>query len=110
MLTLAVDTSTRYCSMALLRGDKVLARTGGVTEEPYASRVFSDVGRIVILAQVQIPQIELFAVVAGPGSFTGLRVGLTVVKGWAEVFGRRIAPVSGLEAVAAQSKGEGLIA
>jgi len=46
---------------------------------------------------------ELFAVVAGPGSFTGLRVGLTAVKGWAEVYQRPIVAVSGLEAVAAQA-------
>ncbi len=48
-------------------------------------------------------QIDLFAVAAGPGSFTGLRVGLTAVKGWAEVHHKPIAAVSGLEAIAAQA-------
>jgi tRNA threonylcarbamoyladenosine biosynthesis protein TsaB len=46
---------------------------------------------------------DLFAVAAGPGSFTGLRVGLAAVKGWAEVYDKPTAAVSGLEAVAIQS-------
>ena len=48
-------------------------------------------------------QFDLFAVAAGPGSFTGLRVGLTAAKGWAEVYKKPAAGVSGLEAVAAQA-------
>ncbi len=48
-------------------------------------------------------QIDVFAVAAGPGSFTGLRVGLTAVKAWAEVYGKPIAAISGLEAIAAES-------
>jgi len=46
---------------------------------------------------------DLFAVTAGPGSFTGLRVGLAAVKGWAEVYRKPVAAISALEAVAAQS-------
>jgi len=53
--------------------------------------------------QLGLGQFDLFAVAAGPGSFTGLRVGLTAVKGWAEVYEKPIAAVSGLEAVAAQA-------
>ena len=47
---------------------------------------------------------DLFAVVVGPGSFTGLRVGLAAAKGWAEVYGKPIAAISGLEAIATQSR------
>jgi tRNA threonylcarbamoyladenosine biosynthesis protein TsaB len=50
-----------------------------------------------------VDEFDLFAVAAGPGSFTGLRVGLAAVKGWAEVYRKPIAAISGLEAVAAQS-------
>lgn len=48
--------------------------------------------------------VEGYAVAAGPGSFTGLRVGLTTVKGWAVVYGKPIAPVSRLEAMAVQAE------
>jgi tRNA threonylcarbamoyladenosine biosynthesis protein TsaB len=47
--------------------------------------------------------VEGYAAAAGPGSFTGVRVGLTTVKAWAEVYGRRIAAVSRLEAVAIEA-------
>jgi tRNA threonylcarbamoyladenosine biosynthesis protein TsaB len=102
MLILAVDTSSRHCSVALLRDLEVVAGTAGVTSEPFASRLFADVQSILSHSQIQLPQIELFAVAVGPGSFTGLRVGLAAVKGWAEALDRPIAPVSVLEAVACQ--------
>jgi tRNA threonylcarbamoyladenosine biosynthesis protein TsaB len=51
-----------------------------------------------------LEKIDLFAVDAGPGSFTGLRVGLAAVKGWAEVYQKPIAAISGLEAVAVQAR------
>jgi tRNA threonylcarbamoyladenosine biosynthesis protein TsaB len=50
-------------------------------------------------------EVDGYAVAAGPGSFTGVRVGLTTVKAWSEVYGKRIAAVSRLEALAVQSNG-----
>src|SRR3989337_1299788 len=108
MVILAVDTSTRRCSMALMRDGEVVQGTDGATEEAFASRVFSDLGYILGRAGMELRQIELFAVVTGPGSFTGLRVGLTAVKGWAEVLGRPIAGVSALEAIGAQAVRESI--
>ena len=109
MLILALDTSTRYCSLALLRDQEVVAATAGVSDEPYASRIFSDLKHVTAQAGVEVSQIELFAVATGPGSFTGLRVGMTAVKGWSEVFGRPVAPVSVLEAIAVQARGPGRV-
>jgi len=104
MLILAADTSGRQSSVALLRNEEVLAASGGFSDEPYASRFFRDVSLILDQARVELARIEVFAVGTGPGSFTGLRVGLTAVKGWAEAFGRQIVPVSGLQAVAVQAR------
>jgi tRNA threonylcarbamoyladenosine biosynthesis protein TsaB len=53
---------------------------------------------------VNLSAVDLFAVAVGPGSFTGLRVGLAAVKGWAEVYAKPIAAISGLEAIAVQSR------
>jgi tRNA threonylcarbamoyladenosine biosynthesis protein TsaB len=102
MLILAIDTSTRAGSIALLRDSQVLAEISAREDTPYSTRLFRDLELLQSRAQFCMNQVDVFAVVAGPGSFTGLRVGLTAVKGWAEVHGKPIAAVSGLEAIAAQ--------
>jgi tRNA threonylcarbamoyladenosine biosynthesis protein TsaB len=100
MLILAVDTSGSSGGAALVRDDTVLAERTGSSREPYASRIFRDVSEVMRAGGAAMGEIGLFAVAAGPGSFTGLRVGLTAAKAWAEVWGKPIAPVSALEAVA----------
>jgi tRNA threonylcarbamoyladenosine biosynthesis protein TsaB len=103
MLILAVDTSTRTGSAALLRDANVVAEISGYEETPYSTRLFRDIAILQERANFRMDQIDVFAVAAGPGSFTGLRVGLTAVKAWAEVHGKPIAAISGLEAIAAES-------
>src|SRR3974390_3289065 len=101
MLILAVDTSTRTGSAAVLRDSHVLAEVSGYEETPYSTRLFRDVAALQEEANFDLHQVDVFAVAAGPGSFTGLRVGLTAVKAWAEVHQKPIAAISGLEAIAA---------
>jgi tRNA threonylcarbamoyladenosine biosynthesis protein TsaB len=103
MLILAVDTSTRTGSAAFLRDLEVLAEVSGYEETPYSARLFRDIEALQAIASLRLDQVDVFAAGAGPGSFTGLRVGLTAVKAWAEVHSKPIVPVSGLEAIAAQS-------
>jgi tRNA threonylcarbamoyladenosine biosynthesis protein TsaB len=102
MLILAIDTSTRAGSVALLRDSEVLGEIAAREETPYSTRLFRDLELLRSRAPFRMDQIDVFAVAAGPGSFTGLRVGLTAVKGWAEVYRKPIAAVSDLEAMAAQ--------
>ncbi len=104
MLILAVDTTTRSGSVAVLRDQAVLGVIGTESEEPYSSRLFRQVEELLFEVRLGLKQMDVFAVAAGPGSFTGLRVGLTAVKAWAEVFGAPIGPVSVLAAVAAQAR------
>jgi tRNA threonylcarbamoyladenosine biosynthesis protein TsaB len=104
MLILAIDTSTRTGSIAFLRDNRVLDQISEYEETAYSTRLFRDLELLQSRAQFRMDQIDVFAVASGPGSFTGLRVGLTAVKAWAEVHAKPIAAVSGLEAIAAQSK------
>ncbi len=107
MRILAVDTSTPSGSLAALEDGRVLGLVATDVEETYSSRLFRQLEFLLREVGMEVGQFDLYAVVAGPGSFTGLRVGLTAVKGWAEVHGKPIAAVSGLEAVAAQAADEG---
>ena len=103
MLILAIDTSTRMGSAAILRDAQILAEVSGYEETPYSARIFRDVALLQDRAGCRMDQIDVFAVAAGPGSFTGLRVGLTAVKAWAEVYRKPVAAISGLEAIASEA-------
>lgn len=104
MLLLAVDTSSRLGSLAVLRDGKLVGVISTFADEPYSTRLFRQLDFLLEELHIEMRQFDVFAAVAGPGSFTGLRVGLAAVKGWAEVFEKPIVAVSGLEAVAAQTK------
>jgi tRNA threonylcarbamoyladenosine biosynthesis protein TsaB len=102
VLVLALDTSSPSGSLAVLRDEKVIGVVSTATGEVYSSRMFRELELLLGELSLRMEEFELFAVAAGPGSFTGLRVGLTAVKGWAEVYRKPIAAVSALEAVAVQ--------
>jgi len=102
MLILALDTGSVSGSLALLRETTVVARRAISPREGYSAGLLRDTKELLNGGGICLEEIDLFAVNAGPGSFTGLRVGLTTVKGWAEVSGRPVAPVSGLEAMASE--------
>ncbi len=104
MLILALDTSSPCGSLAVLQDCRVIGTASTWTDEIYSSRMFRQLDFLLGELSLNLRQFDLFAVVAGPGSFTGLRVGLTAVKGWAEVYGTPIAAISGLEAIAIQSR------
>ena len=74
--------------------------------EDYSSWLLPAVNGALDSAKLGMTDVELYAVASGPGSFTGLRVGLTTVKAWSEVYGRPIVAVSRLEALAMQAKSE----
>lgn len=102
MLILALDTSTRTGSMAALRDQTVLASIPHTSDQPYSITFFGDLEKLLSQVNLSIQQVDLFAVAVGPGSFTGLRVGLAAVKAWAESFSKPIAAVSCLEAMASK--------
>src|SRR5271154_4603999 len=103
MVVLAVDTSGIMGSLAVVKDGEILGIVSTSSDEAYSSRMFRQLEFLLAELKVGLPEFNLFAVTAGPGSFTGLRVGLAAVKGWAEVYGKPIAAVSALEAVAAQA-------
>jgi tRNA threonylcarbamoyladenosine biosynthesis protein TsaB len=103
MLILAIDTSGREGSLALVRGNVTAAEVlelVPLTGRQFSAELIPQIAAALDRQGLSKRDVEAYAVVSGPGSFTGLRVGLATVKGLAEIFQRPIAAVSMLEAIA----------
>lgn len=111
MITLAIDTSERRGSVAVLRDGATVAVKTHDDGTDYSGWLLQAVDGALAEAGSKLETVDLLGVATGPGSFTGLRVGLTTVKAWAEVYGKRVVGVSRLEAMARSEKGaSGLVA
>jgi tRNA threonylcarbamoyladenosine biosynthesis protein TsaB len=100
MLTLAVDTTADFGSIALADHNGVREEVPLHAPEGFSQVLFGAIEALLARQRIRLSEIELFAGAAGPGSFTGVRVGLSAIKGFAEVCGKRVVPVSNLEALA----------
>lgn len=105
MIVLSIDTCDSRGSVAALRDEAVFGLATHETGEDYSSWLLPAVHDVLSQAGLRLAGVEAYAVAAGPGSFTGVRVGLTTVKAWAEVYGKPVAPVSRLETIATQAVG-----
>ncbi len=103
MLILALDTSGDVCSVAVTRENKLLSEYNFAHNRKLTERIPGIVEFVLQDAGVTLTDIELFAVGIGPGSFTGVRVGVTMAKTWAEVFQKPLIGISSLEAMAADT-------
>jgi tRNA threonylcarbamoyladenosine biosynthesis protein TsaB len=100
MLTLAVDTTTPSGSAALLDNGRVLAEACIETRADHSVRLLATVNFLLVTCGLDIKQVEGFSLAAGPGSFTGIRVGLSTVKAFAFASNKPVAAVSTLAALA----------
>jgi tRNA threonylcarbamoyladenosine biosynthesis protein TsaB len=99
-LILAIETATRAGSVALARGREILCSVIGDATASHSHDLISSVEKTLGHADVKLEDVDLFAAAVGPGSFTGLRIGLATVKSFAVCTGRRCAGVSTLGAIA----------
>lgn len=102
MKILAVDTATRSCSVALTEDDRLLAEFTLVRRQTHSRHLAVLIDHLLQQCDLKPDAVDGFAVTHGPGSFTGLRIGLSTVKGMAEAIGRPMAGVSTLAALAMQ--------
>jgi tRNA threonylcarbamoyladenosine biosynthesis protein TsaB len=99
-LILAIETATRAGSVTLARGREILRSTSGDAAASHSHDLIASIERILVNAGVKLSDVDLFAVAVGPGSFTGLRIGLATTKSLAVCMGKRCAGVSTLAAIA----------
>lgn len=100
MRLLTVDTSTNVFSIALSEDEKVLGEESGDTGPSSSAGIPSVVHSVLTSSGFQPKDLDLFAVTAGPGSFTGVRIGLAFVKGLAFATGKPVVTLSSLELLA----------
>ena len=97
---LAIDTTGEFGSIALVGERGVIEEAGLDSPDGFAHVLFGEIERLLARHNLGVKQVDVFASASGPGSFTGVRVGLTAVKGLAEATGRKVVAVSNLEALA----------
>ncbi len=99
MIVLAIETSMGQGSLALSRADDGVD-TVDLGPEWKSASLHGRIAELLTRNGLTVPEVEGYAVARGPGAFTGVRIGLTTVKGLAEARGRRVAALSTLEVVA----------
>ncbi len=97
---LAIDTTGDRGSLALVEDNSVIEEAVLESPDGFAHVLFGEIERMLARRALSLNQIDLFAAASGPGSFTGVRVGLTAAKGLAEATGRKVVAVSNLQALA----------
>jgi tRNA threonylcarbamoyladenosine biosynthesis protein TsaB len=96
---LALDTTSEFGSVALRRSGETVAEIHLHSPEGFGHVIFAAIEDALAQANVRLEEIDCFAAASGPGSFTGVRVGLAAVKGLAEALGKPAAGVSNLRAL-----------
>lgn len=100
MKILSVDTSAIVASAAVVDENKLISETIVNYQKKHSEKLMPAIDHMLKDAGLTIKEMDAFAIVNGPGSFTGLRIGMATVKGFAQALDRPVIPVSTLEALA----------
>lgn len=102
MKILALESSATACSAALCEGEKIIAQTVQNNGLTHSRTLMPMVEELLRACESTLEQVDVIAVAAGPGSFTGLRIGVSTAKGLAWAGDKPCAPCSTLESMAWQ--------
>jgi tRNA threonylcarbamoyladenosine biosynthesis protein TsaB len=96
---LALDTTSEFGSLAVRANGETVAEVALHSPEGFAHVIFQAIEKLLAEAGKSLDQIDCFAAASGPGSFTGVRIGLSAVKGLAEAMRKPAVGVSNLRAM-----------
>ena len=102
-MILALDTSSAQGSAAIVSGGAIVAERRGDASLTHGVRLPRDLMALLDDARLTLADVETFAIATGPGSFTGLRIGIATIQGLALAQGKLVVPVSTFEALGAAS-------
>ena len=100
MKILSIDTSSEVCAVALLEDDKVIDEKILDDGKTHSENLMPLIDELLKSNNIELKNINLIACSPGPGSFTGIRIGVATIKPFAEVLGLKIASVTSLESLA----------
>jgi tRNA threonylcarbamoyl adenosine modification protein YeaZ len=104
MLILALDTTNEMGGVGIFNDAECLATAPNVgPANRYSVSLFEMAETVLVRAGLELRDIELFAVANGPGSFTGIRIGLAAARAWGKAFGKPVRGVSVLEALVSKA-------
>ena len=102
MKILALDTATQSCSVAVTDEGTVSAELTVVSRQTHSKHLMEFIHSVLGIAGLAIADLDGLAVTIGPGSFTGLRIGISTIKGLAQALGKPVVGISSLAALAWQ--------
>jgi tRNA threonylcarbamoyladenosine biosynthesis protein TsaB len=100
MLVFAADTATEYLNLALCENGKVLSEVSFRNQGTHSKNIIQNIDYCYSLAQKKIADTDLFAAGTGPGNFTGVRIGVSILKGMSYPLKKPLTGVSSLDAAA----------
>ena len=108
MKILAIDTSSEVCGVCVLEDDKLIDDNSLNNGMTHSENLMTLVSEILERNNLKISDIDLISCVVGPGSFTGIRIGVATIKALAEVHNIKIAELTSLEVLAGNINNEGI--
>ncbi len=103
MKILSVDTSTTSCSVAIVDKESLVVEITNNRRQTHSKHLMDMINMVIGLSGLGLSDVDGFAVTRGPGTFTGLRIGVSSVKGLAVASGKPVVGVSSLDALALQA-------
>src|SRR5215471_14630074 len=107
MLVLALDTASAAGSAAIVRDGTIVVERAGDPSRTHGERLPRELMTVLDQSSARLRDVDRFAVCTGPGSFTGLRVGIATIQGLALAQRKQVVPVSSFEALAFPSVSSG---
>ncbi|GAB5045945.1 tRNA (adenosine(37)-N6)-threonylcarbamoyltransferase complex dimerization subunit type 1 TsaB [Thermodesulfovibrio sp. TK110] len=100
MRLLGIDTSTKYAGVAVIEDGRLIAQSIMEFKAAHSEKLLPEIAHVIETMKIPIETIDYYSVTVGPGSFTGLRVAVSTLKGLSFVTQKKVIPVSTLEGIA----------
>ena len=109
MKILAIETASKVCGVSLLENNNLIQEATIEDEYTHSVKLMPLIDNVLKKEKISIKDIDLFACDKGPGSFTGIRIGIATVKAFADATNKKVIGISSLESLAYYEKNDEII-